>query len=100
MAKRVMMAQPMPQSWAAKDWPSEVFPGSARRARKLIKTHRADLMAAGALGRVTRDLIIFGQGYAAWLAAHTAGVSTYVCPANVHRQRAAAAPAAPASRAA
>ena len=89
MAADTMPADTMPQSWAAKDWPEQVYPGSARRARKLLKVHRVALLAHGALGRVNRDLIVFGLGYGAWLAAHTAGVSNYVCPANVHRQRAA-----------
>lgn len=88
-SKRVAPAATMPQSWAAKNWPDWVFPGrNPHRVRKLLKTHRAALLAHGALARVGRDLIVFGAGYGAWLAAHTSNVAGYQCPANAARKAA------------
>jgi hypothetical protein len=93
MVNRVAI-QSVPSSWAAADWDSKapgVYPGSARRARKLLKVHRSALLAHGALGRVGRGIVIFGDGYSRWLAEHVRNVAGYQCPANAHRERAAAA---------
>jgi hypothetical protein len=62
MVNRVAI-QSVPSSWAAADWDSKapgVYPGSARRARKLLKVHRSALLAHGALGRVGRGIVIPG----------------------------------------
>jgi hypothetical protein len=54
-------------SWAIADWPENVYPGTSSRARYLVRVHRAELLVAGALARVGRDLVIIGPRYERWL---------------------------------
>ncbi len=83
-------AATMPHSWLVKDWPAHVVPGSTSRAKHTIRKHRAELLAVGALGRVGRDLMIFGEGYARFLARQTQRVENYTIAANREQAREAA----------
>jgi hypothetical protein len=56
-----------PHSWGVESWPADVYPHRPNRARYLINTHRSDLMAAGALVRVGRELVVLGAKYTRWL---------------------------------
>lgn len=62
-----LKVDPMPNSWQAKDWPRHVAPGSASAAKHLIRKHRDELIACGALVRIGRDLTVLGEGYALFL---------------------------------
>lgn len=59
----------IPHSWLLKDWDRfpGIAPGSTARGRTLVRFHRDELVAAGALVRVGRELVIMGGAYAAWL---------------------------------
>lgn len=72
----------IPHSWAIEDWPDTVFPNSATRGRYLVRVHRADLLNAGALVRVGRELVIIGQPYDRWLRSKAENVANYEIPPN------------------
>jgi hypothetical protein len=73
---------PMPQSWRLRDWPPEVVPNSTSAAKHLIRTHREELRKHGALSRVGRDIIVIGEGYAAFLASKMKRVDNYSIAPN------------------
>lgn len=56
-----------PHSWSIETWPTPVYPHEAKRARYLVRTRRNELMAAGALVRVGRELVVLGDRYSRWL---------------------------------
>ena len=56
-----------PHSWSVNAWPGTVYPNQSNRGRYLVNTHRDELMAAGALVRVGRELVVMGQRYTRWL---------------------------------
>jgi hypothetical protein len=56
MAKNSL--QKIPHSWAVDEWPADVYPGRASKARYTLRAHRTELVAAGALVRVGRDLVV------------------------------------------
>lgn len=78
MAKRIEV----PHSWSVNDWPEHVYPNTAHRARYLVRAHRDELMRAGALARVGRQLVIIGAPFSRWLQRQAAAVPGYECPAN------------------
>lgn len=83
----------IPQSWALKRWDTEathVHPGTAKRARKLVKRHRAALVKHGAIAKIGRDTIMIGAGYASFLTM-CIGQSAFEVPAGIARARAQAA---------
>jgi hypothetical protein len=82
----------VPHSWCLNDWPETVNPGSATRARYIVRAHRDDLLLAGALCRVGRELVVLGQKYSNWLERHTSEVPGYVAPPNRARAAGTAAP--------
>ena len=72
----------IPHSWALDDWPPSVFPGRPSKARYVIRTHRDDLIAAGALTRIGRELVVLGAAYGAWLAKQRNRVEGFEIAAN------------------
>lgn len=60
-------AGPEAHSWGIESWPESVYPHDPRRARYLVKTRRNDLLTAGALVRVGRELVVIGAKYTRWL---------------------------------
>jgi hypothetical protein len=72
----------IPHSWSVAQWPAGIFPGSAGKARYLIRTHKSDLVAAGAIVRVGRELVTIGSKYVRWLETHASRVHDYHCAAN------------------
>jgi len=81
MPKKVR-PQSTPHSWAIESWPAEVHPNRPNRARYLIRTHRDELMAAGALVRVGRELVVLGARYTKWLELQASRVPDYDVAAN------------------
>jgi hypothetical protein len=75
-------ASPLPHSWLASDWPPNVAPNRASAAKHLIRTHRDELIACGALVRVGRNLTVLGEGYATFLARKVGRVEGYEIAPN------------------
>lgn len=72
-----------PHSWDIEHWPESVYPHSEGRARYLLRAYRDELLAAGALTRVGRELVVLGARYARWLERRTAEVPGY--PSNASK---------------
>lgn len=72
----------MPHSWSVAQWPASVFPGSTAKARYLIRAHKSELVAAGAIVRVGRELVTIGAKYIRWLETKAHQVQDYHCTAN------------------
>lgn len=60
--------EPVPHSWRVNDWPAHVFPGRASTGRYIVRRHRETLERLGALSRIGREIVVFGTGYARFLA--------------------------------
>jgi hypothetical protein len=58
----------IPHSWPLYEWPPHVYPCKSSKAKYITRAHRNELVAAGALVRVGRDLVVMGAPYSAWLA--------------------------------
>jgi hypothetical protein len=86
----VSSAASAPHSWDLEHWPQAVYPHSESRARWLIRAHRDELLAAGALVRVGRELVVIGDRYARWLQAQAANVPGFESNANRRREAGAA----------
>jgi hypothetical protein len=78
----------MQPSWSIENWPADMWPNTVDRARYVIRANKDSLLAAGALSRVGRELIIFGVRYQRWLERHAANVPDYEIAANVSPARA------------
>lgn len=76
------MSQPLPHSWSVNTWPASVYPHSPSRARWLLRAHRDELVAAKALSRVGRELVVLGKPYSRWLERRARAVPGFQCPAN------------------
>lgn len=80
--RTVSTATIAPHSWGVDDWPSAVYPHEPGRGRYLLRAHRDELMAAGALVRVGRELVVIGDRFTRWLQAQAARVPGYESNAN------------------
>lgn len=69
--------QMLPHSWEVESWPSGTFPGDANKGRHVVRVHRKALLAAGALTRIGRKLVIIGQPYCKWLESQKPRVADY-----------------------
>lgn len=78
---------PVPHSWSVATWPREVWPHDSHRARYVVRANRDDLIAAGVLTRVGRELVILGDRYGRWLQRKSADVPGYEVAANRTRGR-------------
>ena len=80
------MAKPkvssMPHSWLVAEWPAEVTPGRPSAGKNLVRTHKQELIACGALVRIGRNLTIIGEGYATFLQRKAGRVENYLIPPN------------------
>lgn len=86
MSRRtVSTAVQAPHSWDLQHWPEAVYPHNKSRARWLVRAHRAELLAAGAIARVGRELVFFGERYTRWLQSQTVNVPGYVSNAHGHQ---------------
>jgi hypothetical protein len=80
----------VPHSWKLDDWPREIYPGAASKGRYVVRAHRTELIARGALVRIGRDLVVMGGPYASWMAQQGERVKEYQIAPNVRRAKAAA----------
>lgn len=71
-----------PHSWGIESWPADVYPHRASRARYFVRTHRDELLAAGALVRVGRELVVLGCRYTRWLERQATRVPDFEIAAN------------------
>jgi hypothetical protein len=69
--------QAAPQSWDLEHWPAHVYPHDKARARYLIRAHKCELIAAGALARIGREFVIIGMPYTRWLQKQTTRAAVY-----------------------
>jgi hypothetical protein len=81
-ARKKPALEPVPHSWDIEHWPASVYPHSPSRARYLFKTHKLDLLDAGAVTRVGRELVFIGVGYNKFLAKLAKHVAGYEIPPN------------------
>lgn len=72
----------VPHSWGIDSWPPDVWPHTPERGRYLVRSNKSDLMHAGALARVGRELVILGDRYRRWLERRARDVPGYPCAAN------------------
>ena len=72
----------LPHSWSIESWPVSVFPSDVSRARYLVRMHRAELLAVGALCRIGRQIVVIGPNYAGWLARQSDRVRDFPLPCN------------------
>lgn len=79
------MAAQVPHSWPLIAWPADVYPNDTRKARHMLRCYKDELVRAGALVRVGRQLVIIGSKYEAWLQGLSAKVAGFECPANRDR---------------
>jgi hypothetical protein len=73
---------PMPHSWMVSNWPPDVAPNRTSAGRNLIRKHRHELIACGALVRIGRDLTMLGEGYAIFLARKASRAGHYKVARN------------------
>ncbi len=79
---KIIKAQPLPHSWLVCEWPTHVAPNSQPSATHLVRQHRKELIACGALARIGRNLIVYGQGYGLFLSRMTDRVEGYQIAPN------------------
>jgi hypothetical protein len=85
-AEKVPLPGDVPHSWPASKWPANVFPNDPGDARNLIRFFRNELVAAKALTRIGRRLVIMGDKYDAWLRSQAAEVESFV-PHGIARKK-------------
>lgn len=83
-------AAPLPHSWTVQQWPVSVFPCNAGKARYLVRVHRDELLKAGALVRIGRELVVFGEPFSRWLQRGASKVQNYRIAPNLDADRSAA----------
>ena len=81
MAARVAIT-PVPHSWSLPEWPRTVYPHSASRGRYVVRVFRDELVGAGALVRVGRDLVVMGASYSSWLSRKNSNVAGFEIAPN------------------
>ena len=69
-------------SWSIEGWPAGVFPGTPQKARYLIRRNYDELLRAGALSRVGKQIVVLGDRYGRWLQLHTCDVPNYQIAPN------------------
>ncbi len=64
-------------SWDLSTWPADIWPNDTKRAKWVLRSFRYELIAAGALARGGKGLIVLGRGYSRWLERRAAYVREY-----------------------
>jgi hypothetical protein len=76
------LAPAIPHSWSIAQWPGTIYPGDSGKAKYLIRVRKLELIEAGALVRVGRELVILGQPFARWLMKKATRVPGFEIAAN------------------
>jgi hypothetical protein len=87
--KREAAVQLAPHSWDMAHWPPHVWPHERSRARYIVRTCKTELLTAGAICRVRRELIFLGVAYTRWLETHRTHAARYDIAPNQKKNRAA-----------
>jgi hypothetical protein len=85
---RAVKADVAPHSWLVSKWTEcapHVAPNTTASAKHMVRCHQDELVAAGALTRLGRDLVILGGPYSAWLAKRKDRVAGYELKMNAKR---------------
>jgi hypothetical protein len=85
MRKPKKKTQPIADSltcWNFANWPEHVFPHDPQAGRHLCREHRDDLLRAGAIVRIGREIIVMGLPYYKWLQKHASRVLDFELPCN------------------
>ena len=82
MPRITSAAEPAPHSWDIEHWPASVYPHTPNRGRYVVRMHRNDLMLAGALTRIGREIVVIGHAYTKWLAKKSANVTDFEIAPN------------------
>ncbi len=69
-----------PREWSARA--AHIWPHTSQRADYVCRAYRNELVAAGALVRVGKELIVRLEAYDRWLAKRARMVADYDVPAN------------------
>jgi len=75
-------AEAAPHSWDLEHWPTAVYPHTTGRARYVLRAHRDELLAAGVITRVGRELVVLGARYTRWLESRSTEVPDFAIAAN------------------
>jgi hypothetical protein len=75
-------AAQLPHDWTIKTWPRDVYPYDGIKARHLLRINQSKLLAAGALTRIGREIVVLGAGYAKWMASNAPRVTDFEVAAN------------------
>jgi hypothetical protein len=67
-------------SWAIGSWPAHIYPHEPGKARYLIRAHRIELLEAGALSSVGREIVVLGNRYQKWLEKQAVRIPGYAAP--------------------
>lgn len=81
----------IPPTWTVATWPRGVWPDTPTRARHVLKISMGELIAAGAITRPSREIVVIGVAYLKWLRSKTARVVTWDGvaanrPAHAHKR--------------
>jgi hypothetical protein len=66
--------------WDIEHWPPHVYPHTESRARYMVRVFRTELLNAGAISRVGRELVVLGGPYMRWLQRRASKVADFVPP--------------------
>jgi hypothetical protein len=80
----------IPHSWRQEDWPPGIYPGRPSKAKYVLRAHRNELVASGALTRIGRELVVLGAQYVAWLTKNSNRVEGFEIAPNRARDEQAA----------
>jgi hypothetical protein len=56
-----------PHSWEFKSWPENVWPNTPARGQWICRAYRRELVAAGALSRIGKNIVVMGAPYTRWI---------------------------------
>jgi hypothetical protein len=76
----IAFASVSPREWTERA--SQIWPHTSKRADYICRAYRDELIAAGALVRVGRELVVRLEAYDRWLAKRARMVADYDVPAN------------------
>jgi hypothetical protein len=69
-------------SFGVKNWPHYIYPGSPTKGRRLVRLYKRELIDAGAVSRIGRELVVFVEPFNRWMQKRGRMVADYECPAN------------------
>lgn len=75
----------VPHSWPVAKWPAAVFPNNTPDARNLVRFFRKELVAAKALTRIGKKLVVMGDKYDSWLRSRSSEVESFQSPFDKNR---------------